>query len=328
LDLITNRAHRSLRHDQCFGYNEAVSVWGYDTFLAHIQPVDRDRVDACYQKAMAGLGTYDAEFRTTWPDGSAHWLWTNGRFYFDDKGSPCRVAGIVSDITERKLAAEALQETQAMLARTEEIGKIGGWEFDIDTMQQTWTKAVYAIHEVDFTGYPTVEQGISFYTPESRPIIEQAVKRAIEHGEPFDLDLEIITAKGNLRAVHTIGRHDPARGKIVGFFQDITERKHAALLLAESESQRLAEISAALEVQAQSSRTALILMEDAVAARQHAESLGVTLTEQLDELRRRQQATLNRESRILSVKKEINDLLAAHGQPPRYPSALNEGAEK
>ena len=46
---------------------------------------------------------------------------------------------------------------------------------------------------------------------------------------------------------------------------------------------------------------------------------------QLDEQRRWHEFTLGRESRILSMKKEVNDLLAAHGQPPRYPSALDEG---
>ena len=204
----------------------------------------------------------------------------DGRQYqIADSAAPIRdasnqIVGVVlvfSDVTEKYRAEQALQETQAMLARTEEIGKLGGWEFDINTLQQTWTEAVYAIHEVDFTSHPTVEQGINFYTPESRPIIEQAVRRAIEHGEPFDLELEIITAKGNLRAVHTIGRLDPVRGKIVGFFQDITERKLAARLMTESESQRRAEMSAALEAQRQAARAALSLMEDALAAQQQAE---------------------------------------------------------
>jgi DNA-binding response OmpR family regulator len=48
---------------------------------------------------------------------------------------------------------------------------------------------------------------------------------------------------------------------------------------------------------------------------------------QLDELRRWYEVTLGREGRILSVKKEVNDLLAAQGQPPRYPSAADEGAQ-
>lgn len=120
-----------------------------------------------------------------------------------------------------------------------------------------------------------------------------------------------------------------ASGETFAFLSitDITEQKRAALELAKIESQRFAEMSAALEVQNQAARAALSLMEDALAAQERAESLSVALNEQLDELRRWQQVTLNRESRILSVKKEINDLLAAHGQPPRYPSALDEGAQ-
>ena len=63
----------------------------------------------------------------------------------------------------------------------------------------------------------------------------------------------------------------------------------------------------------------------AMAERKRAEA---QLIEQLDELRRWQQAMLNREGRILAMKKEINDLLAAHGQPPRYPSAADEGQKE
>jgi PAS domain-containing protein len=75
MDLRTNVARRSLLHDQCFGYTEPVPAWGYDTFLAHISEEDRPRVDECYQRAMAGKGAYDVEFRVVWPDRSVHWLW-------------------------------------------------------------------------------------------------------------------------------------------------------------------------------------------------------------------------------------------------------------
>ncbi len=110
MDLRTNVARRSLRHDQCFGYSEAVSEWSYETFLAHVHPADHDRVDAAFQQAMSDhLGDYDVEFRTIWRDGSLHWLWSKGRFYFDESAQPYRVAGIQVDITERKRAAAALE---------------------------------------------------------------------------------------------------------------------------------------------------------------------------------------------------------------------------
>jgi PAS domain S-box-containing protein len=103
------------------------------------------------------------------------------------------------------------------------------------TLEQVWTEEVYRIHEVEMTHKPTVSQGMDFYAPTSRPIIERAVQRAVEHGDPFDVELEFITAKGNLRWVHAVGEADREHGRVFGTFQDITERKQAEEGLRESE---------------------------------------------------------------------------------------------
>ena len=139
------------------------------------------------------------------------------------------------EISERKLAEATLQKSQSLLAQAEKIGKVGGWEFDIETKKQIWTEMVYHIHEVDPGERPTVEQGINFYTPASRLIVERVVQRAIEQGEPFDEELEIVTAKGNLRSVHVIGKADLPNHKVFGFFQDITEHKRIEEALRQSE---------------------------------------------------------------------------------------------
>jgi signal transduction histidine kinase len=133
----------------------------------------------------------------------------------------------MSDITERKEYEEALNMSKKLLSETELIGKVGGWEFNIDTMEQTWTDENYNIHEVDFNFKPNVENGISFYTAKSRPLIELAIQKMIELQESFDLELEINTAKGNLKSVHVIGKADLDNRKVYGFFQDITGRKLA-----------------------------------------------------------------------------------------------------
>jgi DNA-binding NtrC family response regulator len=49
------------------------------------------------------------------------------------------------------------------------------------------------------------------------------VQRAIELAEPYDLKLEILTAKGNLRQVHAVGHANLVRSKVFGFFQVITD---------------------------------------------------------------------------------------------------------
>jgi diguanylate cyclase (GGDEF)-like protein/PAS domain S-box-containing protein len=128
---------------------------------------------------------------------------------------------------ERNRSDAELRRSKAMLDQAQHLGKVGGWEVDLDTGSVTWTDEVHAIHEVDRDFVPNLENSVGFYTSVSRPIIEGAIQRARESGEPYDLELEIVTAKGNPIDVHTIGRFDPERRRISGFIQDITSRKLA-----------------------------------------------------------------------------------------------------
>jgi PAS domain S-box-containing protein len=66
-------------------------------------------------------------------------------------------------------------------------------------------------------------------------------------------------------------------------------------------------------------RKAIQVIARDITERKQAEA---RLAEQLDELRRWHDATLGREARVLDLKKEVNELLAQAGQPPRYPSAV------
>ena len=144
---------------------------------------------------------------------------------------------IKQDITERKRAEESLRRGEAMLNATGEMAKVGGWELNLSTHELTWTREVYRIHEVDEGFVPNVERAIAFYTPESRPLIEQAVKRAIEHSEPFKLELEIETAKNKRLWVKTIGRIrtlSTGTRTLFGTFQNITERKQAQRKMADA----------------------------------------------------------------------------------------------
>ena len=127
----------------------------------------------------------------------------------------------------RRQREAELKISKELLSQTENIGKVGGWSFNIDTMEQKWTDEVYRIHEVEISQEPSVDTGINYCIGESKSIIEKAVQRAIEHGEDYDVELEIMTAKGNIRTVHSIGKADLKNRRIYGFYQDITDRKQA-----------------------------------------------------------------------------------------------------
>ncbi len=139
------------------------------------------------------------------------------------------------DIIQRKRAEQKLKINESMLAEMGITAKVGAWKVDLKTMQQTWTEEVYLIHELDLSFYPTYENGIEFYPPVSRPVIEKALQRAIENGEPFDLELEFVTARGTHKWVHVIGKKDVESNDIHGTFQDVTEQVLARDALQDSE---------------------------------------------------------------------------------------------
>lgn len=142
-----------------------------------------------------------------------------------------RIRGVVlvfHDVTREYHARIALEQSEKMLRETGKIAQVGGWEFDVDTKQLKWTEEIYHIHELDDTRPPPLNAGIEFYAPNARTIIRQAFQNAIQNGRAFDLELELITAKGNRRWVHMVGRAYREEGritKISGALQDITERK-------------------------------------------------------------------------------------------------------
>ncbi len=137
-----------------------------------------------------------------------------------------------------KLQQQELLKSREMLKSIEKAAKIGGWEFDVETMAQTWTEEVFHILEIETThGAPDVPEGIGFIAPEYQPMAMLGIQRAIEFGEPYNQEWEIITAKGNRRWINAIATPHNENGKtssVAGSFQDITDRKHAEIALVES----------------------------------------------------------------------------------------------
>lgn len=110
LDLLRDTSRRSLRHDQCFGYETPIPErgWGIERFSQHLHPLDRERVLTSLHQATQELRDWNSEFRVVWADGSVHWLSARGTIYRAQEGHAERMLGLVMDITERKRAEEVL----------------------------------------------------------------------------------------------------------------------------------------------------------------------------------------------------------------------------
>jgi PAS domain S-box-containing protein len=134
---------------------------------------------------------------------------------------------------------EECQKTQDFLNEVESIAKIGGWKMDLITRKATWTQGTYDIVEIaPGEPIPGPDEHVSYYLPEYRLLVAEAMRALIEEDKPLDFEAPLRTAKGNIKWCRAIGRVRREGGKAVevyGTFQDITERKKVEDRLKKSE---------------------------------------------------------------------------------------------
>ncbi len=143
------------------------------------------------------------------------------------------------EIERRKQIEAKLRESKALLDATGRLAKVGGWHMELPSRRVSWTKETQRIHEVKPSHDPTsLHETLSFFGGESRDRLEAALRRAIELGEPYDMELEFVTARGSHRWVRAVCEPRVVDGETVellGAFQDITERKSMETQLHQQE---------------------------------------------------------------------------------------------
>jgi len=201
-------------------------------------PEARSVIRAAVQAGIESGTPYDLELPVITAKGRRIWVRAQGSPVMED-GKAVKLLGAFHDITERKQAEGELARMTALLMRTGELAKVGGWELDVRTRRLSWSLETCRIHETDSQVAPTVEQAIEFYPAEVRPPIQAAIQAGIDHGTPYDLELPLITAKGRHIWVRSQGSavlEDGQPIKLIGAFQEITERKRAEEALADSQA--------------------------------------------------------------------------------------------
>jgi PAS domain S-box-containing protein len=224
--LDVNRAYEKLTNlDNVLGRKVSEVISG-------IQKTDPQWIKTCGKVASTGIPKVSEIYLNATKEWYSVALYSTRKEYF---------VLIFDVITERIKAEKEVALKNELLRLTSDMAKVGGWEFDTLTLKGTWTDEVAKIHDLDPAEATSVELGVSFYTQESRDRIEKAIQDAIKNAEPYDLELEMISAKGKKKWVRTIGVPVVENKKVVkihGIFQDITSRKEVEQKL-ETERKRL-----------------------------------------------------------------------------------------
>lgn len=147
---------------------------------------------------------------------------------FVEEGNDKRFLAVILDITD-------LKETEQLLDSASKLARVGSWELvlqDNEEFKMFWSSMTKNIVEIDESFEPTLADGINLHKEPSRTLIAAAVNKAIETGEAFDLELELVTVKENNIWVRCIGDTQLENGKVTrifGSYQDINTRKLAEL---------------------------------------------------------------------------------------------------
>ena len=213
------------------GYTlEELSPVSIETWYRMVHPEDLAKSNDMLQRHFSGeIDQYECEARMRHRDG--HWVWVldRGRVTtWTADGRPEWMYGTHRDVTAAHTAQQRLAESEALLARTGRVAGVGGWQYDPQANQVVWTREAREIHEVAADFVPTLETMRGFYLGGARWQFEEAVSKARDRAEAFDLELPFRTAKGRELQVRVAG--EPVRNsegvviRIDGAVQDVTER--------------------------------------------------------------------------------------------------------
>ncbi len=144
-----------------------------------------------------------------------------------------------------------LRESEDLLATTQRLSKVGGWNWDPEHQRMRWTDETYRIHGLspgdhDSDTTALIDKSLACYEAESREPVRQAFQRCAEQGESYDIEVPFIDLAGRAKWVRTVGQ--PVRDaagrvvRVVGNLMDVTDRRLAEERREKAEAQlRLAQ---------------------------------------------------------------------------------------
>jgi PAS domain S-box-containing protein len=223
-DLPSTEALIDTQAAALLGLPEGTKTVSADQLRTRI-PLEDLRVSDEKKERLTNHGEdYHHEFRMNMPDGSERWLAARAAVRTD------RIFGVCFDVTRRKRAEAALQESEARLRIATNGAALGVFEWDVETDQAIWeNERMYEIFErTRADGTLSKREFVANLDPEDVWHFNATVDRAMRTGENLHVVCRVKRTKGSSIWLQIDGKFEfdgrrPIR--LVGVVADITERR-------------------------------------------------------------------------------------------------------
>jgi PAS domain S-box-containing protein len=278
-----------------------------------VHPDDRERVMAALQAALDGTGEAFGDYRMVGEDGEIRAILYQGQMTRDAQGRATRMLGTVLDNTERNRTEAALRESEARRQVAEAVEAERRRLFAVLEALPAMICLLTPDYRVAFANRSFREKfgeshgrrchDCCFGRPEPCECCES--EHVLKTGQPRHW--EVIGPDGSVIDAYGMPFTDvDGSPRMLAMTMDITDRRKAEAELSRHR-EHLEELV--------NERTAEL------------EAANVQLRAGNEELARFNRAMVGRELRMIELKKEVNELCAQAGQPPRYGFEFENSAE-
>ncbi len=198
-----------------------------------IHPDDNTIMQRTIGESARTLAAWRCEFRVHHPRKGLIWVEGNSIPEKLDDGS-ILWHGILTDITQRKIAEQELRDTKERLELTYQMSGSGAWEWDIDTQENLWSEGLWALYGLPTKScQPSYEAWFAAIHPEDRAACEAALQTAVRNQESMELEWRVAANTDSERWLWSRGQpifdEQGRLRRYRGIVLDVTRRKRSEL---------------------------------------------------------------------------------------------------
>ncbi|GAF85408.1 unnamed protein product, partial [marine sediment metagenome] len=212
------------------GYDPEEFIENTSFWADHIHVEDRSD-DPDWVEHLFERGSASYEYRFLRKDGKYRWLHNELELVCDSKGDPLEIVGYLTDVTEQKLAEEALRESELRYRALFKSAPLGIGLGGLDGKILAWNDAMSRMFGYKRTELPRINAADLYQNSEDR---EELLRLLQENGFVKDLEITLKRKDGSVfdaacnSSLLVLGGEDV----ILGIIEDISERKHAEQRIA------------------------------------------------------------------------------------------------